>query len=331
MTEQTAPSTLAELDKFLATLSKTQECVISRIKNMERPEIEALPSGSYTLDRALSVGGYPRGRVVEIYGPEASGKTTLTLLAIAETQKNGGVCAFIDVEHALTMSWAEKLGVNINNLIFAQPDSAEQALALVEELVSSNMVDLIVIDSVAGLITKAEIDGEIGDMFMGAQARFLSQALKKLQPTIGKSKTSVIFINQIRQKIGVMYGNPNTTPGGLALKFYSSVRLAVKKVPQSDIKNADGGIVGHRLAVDVVKNKVGAPQTTAEFLLNFFTGVDRIDELCTFGLLKGIIEQTGPMYKFGEMSVKGYDKLVETVRGDKKIQDAIWVAIKGKK
>jgi recombination protein RecA len=321
----------AELKKFLATLSKTQGAVISQIKDMERPEIEALPSGSYTIDRALGVGGYPRGRVIEIYGAEASGKTTLTLLAIAETQKNGGTCAFIDVEHALTMSWAEKLGVNVGNLIFTQPDSAEQALSIVEELVASNMVDLIVIDSVAGLVTKAEIEGEMGDQFMGVQARFLSQALKKLTPVVGKSKATVIFINQIRQKIGVMYGNPNTTPGGLALKFYSSVRLAVKKVPQSDIKDAHGAYVGHRLQMDVIKNKVGAPHTTAEFSLNFLTGVDRIDELVTLGILNGIIEQSGPMYKFGDLSAKGVDKLIETVRADKKLQDAIWKAIKEKK
>lgn len=325
MTEQ------AELKKFLATLSKTHETVIAQLKDMERPEIEALPSGSFTIDRALGVGGYPRGRIVEIYGAEASGKTTLTLLAIAETQKNGGTCAFIDVEHALTMSWAEKLGVSIPNLIFSQPDSAEQALSLVEELVASNMVDLIVIDSVAGLVTQAEIEGEMGQQFMGQQARFLSQALKKLTPVVGKSKATVIFINQIRQKIGVMYGNPNTTPGGLALKFYSSVRLAVKKVPQSDIKNEQGAYVGHRLQMDVIKNKVGAPHTTAEFALNFLTGVDRVDELCTLGLLNGIIEQAGSIYKFEEITAKGYEKLVETVKADKKIQDAIWKAIKDKK
>jgi len=321
----------AELKKFLATLSKTHETVISQIKDMERPEIEALPSGSFTIDRALGVGGYPRGRIIEIYGPEASGKTTLTLLAIAETQKNGGTCAFIDVEHALTMSWAEKLGVNVGNLIFTQPDSGEQALALVEELVASNLVDLIVIDSVAGLLTKAEIEGEMGQQFMGAQARLLSQGLKKLTPVVGKSKATVIFINQIRQKIGVMYGNPNTTPGGLALKFYSSVRLAVKKVSGSDIKNEQGAYVGHRLEVDVIKNKVGAPHTSAEFSLNFLTGVDRVDELCTLGLLNGVIIQAGPSYTFEETKAKGYDNLVEIVRADKNLQDAIWKAIKEKK
>lgn len=325
MTEQ------AELKKFLATLSKTHETVIAQIKDMERPEIEALPSGSFTIDRALGVGGYPRGRIVEIYGAEASGKTTLTLLAIAETQKNGGVCAFIDVEHALTMSWAEKLGINVPNLIFNQPDSAEQALAIVEDLVYSNMVDLIIIDSVAGLVTKAEIEGEMGDQFMGVQARFLSQALKKLTPVVGKSKATVIFINQIRQKIGVMYGNPNTTPGGLALKFYSSVRLAVKKVPQSDIKDAHGAYVGHRLQMDVIKNKVGAPHTTAEFALNFLTGVDRVDELCQLGVLNGVIEQATSIFTFGDIKAKGYDNLVEIVRADKKLQDAIWKAIKEKK
>lgn len=328
MTEQ------AELKKFLATLSKTHECVISQIKDMERPEIETVPSGSYTINAAVGLNGYPRGRIIEIYGPEASGKTTLTLLAIAETQKNGGTCAFIDVEHALTMSWAEKLGVNVGNLIFSQPDSGEQALALVEELVASNLVDLVVIDSVSGLITKAEIEGEMGQQFMGAQARLLSQGLKKLTPVIGKSKATVIFINQIRQKIGVMYGNPNTTSGGLALKFYSSLRLAVKKVPSSDIKNEQGVYVGHRLQIDVIKNKVGAPHTSAEFALNFLTGVDRIDELCTLAIQKGIVEQAGPTYKIktvnGDISEKGYEKLVERVREDEKLQSTLWIAIKTK-
>lgn len=321
----------AELKKFLATLTKAHDVIISQIKDIERPEIQALPSGSYTLDHALSVGGYPRGRIIEIFGMEASGKTTLALLAIAETQKNGGTCAFIDMEHALSLSWAEKLGVNVGNLIFSQPDSAEQALAFVEELAASNFVDLIVVDSVANLVTKAEIEGEMGDQFMGVLARFLSQALRKLTPVVGKSKCSVIFINQIRQKIGVMYGNPNTTPGGLALKFGCSVRLSVKKKSGTEMKTEDGRIVGHRIEVDVVKNKVGAPSTQSEFALNFLTGVDRVDELVDLGLLRGIIEQAGPTYRFGNLSAKGRDNLVEQVRADKKLQDAIWKAIKEKK
>lgn len=325
MTEQ------AELKKFLATLSKTYECVISQIKDVERKEIETVPSGSLTINRALGIDGYPRGRVIEIYGPESSGKTTLALLAIAETQKIGGTCAFIDVEHSLTMSWAEKLGVNVGNLIFSQPDSAEQAMAFVEELAASNLIDLVVIDSVAGLVTKAEIEGEMGDMFMGVQARFLSQALKKLTPVVGKSKTAILFINQIRQKIGVMYGNPNTTPGGLALKFYSSLRLAVKKVSGSDIKNSDGGIVGHRLQVDVIKNKVGAPHTSAEFSLNFLTGVDRVDESVTLGLALNIIEQAGPTYRLGTYTAKGYEAFVELVKNTPDLEKKLIEEIKKKK
>ena len=325
----------ADLKKFLATLSKAHECVISQIRDLERKDIEVIPSGSVTIDSAVGVGGYPRGRVIEIYGPESSGKTTLALLAIAATQKKGGVCTFIDVEHSLTISWAAKLGVDVNSLIFSQPDSGEQALAFVEELAASNMVDLIVIDSVAGLITKAEIEGELGDQFVGAQARFLSQALKKIIPTVGKSKAVILFINQIRQKIGVMYGNPNTTPGGLALKFYSSLRLAVKKVSGSDMKNPDGSIVGHRLSIDVIKNKVGAPHTTAEFALNFLTGVDRIDELCTLALQRNLIEQAGPTYKIktpnGELFAKGYNNLVEQVKKDEKLQLHLLVSLGLKK
>ncbi len=258
-------------------------------------EVQIIPSGSIGLNIALGVGGYPRGRVVEIYGPESSGKTTLALTAIAEAQKTGGSAAFIDAEHALDVNYASKLGVNIDDLLISQPDTGEQALEVTETLVRSGALDIIVIDSVAALVPKAEIEGEMGDSLPGLQARLMSQALRKLTATISKSHTTVIFINQIRMKIGVMFGSPETTTGGQALKFYSSIRLDIRKI--DNIKSAQEAI-GNRVRVKVVKNKVAPPFKQAEFDIYFNEGISKTGELVDLGVEKGIIEKTGAWYAY---------------------------------
>lgn len=318
------------LKAALDRISKVHEVTVAQIKNMDRPEIEVIPSGSYTIDHALGVGGYPRGRIIEIYGKESGGKTTLSLLAIAEAQKQGGVAAFVDLEHSLSMDWAGKLGVKVDDLIFLQPNSGEQALAIVEDLVKTDQVDIIVIDSVAALVPKAELEGEIGDGFMASQARMLSQALRRLVGVIGKSKTVVLFINQVRENLNP-YQEKEVTPGGKALKFYSSLRMSVKKVSSSEITDASKAIVGHRVEISVRKNKVAPPSTKAEFALNFLTGVDRIDELVTLGLTLGIVEQAGPTYRFGTLTTKGMEKFMEAIRADVKLQSDLWKAIQDKR
>lgn len=275
-------------------------------------EVQIIPSGSIGLNIALGVGGYPRGRVIEIYGPESSGKTTLALNAIAEAQKTGGSAAFIDAEHALDVSYASKLGVKIDDLLLSQPDTGEQALEVVETLVRSGALDVIVIDSVAALVPKAEIEGDMGDSLPGLQARLMSQALRKLTATISKSHTTVIFINQIRMKIGVMFGSPETTTGGNALKFYSSIRLDIRKI--DNIKTAQEAI-GNRVRVKVVKNKVAPPFKQAEFDIYFNEGISKAGELVDLGVEKGIIEKAGAWYAYngnrigqGRENVKEYLK-----------------------
>lgn len=275
-------------------------------------EVQVIPSGSIGLNIALGVGGYPRGRVIEIYGPESSGKTTLALNAIAEAQKTGGSAAFIDAEHALDVSYASKLGVKIDDLLLSQPDTGEQALEVVETLVRSGALDVIVIDSVAALVPKAEIEGDMGDSLPGLQARLMSQALRKLTATISKSHTTVIFINQIRMKIGVMFGSPETTTGGNALKFYSSIRLDIRKI--DNIKTAQEAI-GNRVRVKVVKNKVAPPFKQAEFDIYFNEGISKAGELVDLGVEKGIIEKAGAWYAYngnrigqGRENVKEYLK-----------------------
>ncbi|HLA50086.1 MAG TPA: recombinase RecA [Thermodesulfovibrionia bacterium] len=275
-------------------------------------EVQIIPSGSIGLNIALGVGGYPRGRVIEIYGPESSGKTTLALNAIAEAQKTGGSAAFIDAEHALDVSYASKLGVKIDDLLISQPDTGEQALEVVETLVRSGALDVIVIDSVAALVPKAEIEGDMGDSLPGLQARLMSQALRKLTATISKSHTTVIFINQIRMKIGVMFGSPETTTGGNALKFYSSIRLDIRKI--DNIKTAQEAI-GNRVRVKVVKNKVAPPFKQAEFDIYFNEGISKTGELVDLGVEKGIIEKAGAWYAYngnrigqGRENVKEYLK-----------------------
>lgn len=257
--------------------------------------VQVIPSGSLDLDIALGIGGYPIGRIVEIYGPESSGKTTLTLSAIAEAQKRGGVAAFIDAEHALDPSYAKKLGVNIDELLVSQPDNGEEALEICESLVRSNAIDLIVIDSVAALVPKAEIEGDMGDSHMGLQARLMSQALRKLTGTIAKSKTVVIFINQIRMKIGVMFGSPETTTGGNALKFYCSVRLDIRKI--ETIKEKEES-VGNRVRVKVVKNKCAPPFKQAEFDIIFNAGISRESSLVDLGVKHDIIHKAGAWYSY---------------------------------
>jgi len=261
------------------------------------PDIEAVSTGSLTLDAALGIGGLPKGRVVEIYGPESSGKTTMTLQVIAETQKQGGTAAFIDAEHALDPKYAENLGVNIDDLLLSQPDSGEQALEITDTLVRSGAVNTIVIDSVAALTPKAEIDGDMGDSHMGLQARLMSQALRKLSANIKKSNTLVIFINQIRMKIGVMFGSPETTTGGNALKFYSSVRLDIRRI--GAIKKGDE-IVGNETRVKIVKNKVAPPFRIAEFDILYGEGVSKESELIDLGVKYNILDKSGAWYSYGK-------------------------------
>lgn len=292
------------------------------------PSTDVIPTGSLSVDIALGIGGLPRGRIVEIFGPESSGKTTLTLHAIAECQKKGGVCAFVDAEHAIDVSYAQKLGVNIDDLLISQPDTGEEALEIVDALIRSGVVDMIVVDSVAALTPKAEIEGNMGDSHMGLQARLMSQALRKLTGTISKSKTILVFINQIRMKIGVMFGNPETTTGGNALKFYSSVRLDIRRM--TAIKSGEE-VVGSRTAVKVVKNKVAAPFKRAEFDILFGQGVSRRGELVDIAADLNILEKSGAWYSFkGQKIGQGRENAIEFLKENPAVETEINKAVLSK-
>lgn len=277
--------------------SKFGEGMIMKLGDVKKVDVAAIPTGSVSLDIALGIGGVPRGRVIEIYGPESSGKTTLSLHITANAQKAGGAVAFVDAEHAMDPEYAKRIGVNINDLLISQPDAGEQALDIVETLVRSNVVDVVVVDSVAALVPRAEIEGEMGEHHVGRQARLMSQALRKLTPIVAKSNTVVIFINQIRMKIGVMFGNPETTTGGQALKFYSSVRIEVRRSAQ--IKKGDE-VVGNRVKAKVVKNKVAPPFKTAEFDIMYNEGISRSGDLLDTGVKYGVINKAGNSYSFKE-------------------------------
>ncbi len=315
-------------DTIQAIKTKFGDDAIMKLGEKPRVNINAISTGSIGLDAALGIGGLPRGRIIEIFGPESSGKTTLSLHVIAEAQKLGGICAFIDAEHAMDPEYSKRLGVKIDELLISQPDTGEQALEIVESLVRSGKIDVIVIDSVAALTPKDEIEGDMGAFHVGKQARLMSQALRKLTAIVAKSKTIVIFINQIRMQIGVMFGNPETTPGGKALKFYTSVRLDIRRIAQ--IKKGEE-VMGGRIRVKVVKNKVAPPFKQTEFDLMYNEGISREGEIIALGEKMGIIKKTGNSYGFGEEKLgRGYDATRQFLKENEKIANKILEEIKAK-
>jgi recombination protein RecA len=298
------------------------EAAIMRLGDESRCDVDVIPTGNLLIDRALGVGGFPRGRIVEVFGPESSGKTTLTLTAIAQAQKRGGLAAFIDVEHALDPQYARKLGVNLDDLLVSQPSSGEEALQICEALVRSNAIDVVVLDSVAALVTKQELDGEIGDSTVGAQARLMSAAMRKLTALISKANTVCIFTNQIREKIGVMFGNPETTPGGRALKFFSSVRVDIRRIGQ--IKATDGTVTGSRTKIKVVKNKVAPPFTEAEFDIMYNEGISSTGSLLDLALELEIVLKRGSWFSYnGNQMAQGRDAAKELLKGDPALYEDI--------
>ena len=318
-----------ELDLALQQITKDfGDGAIMRLGDRKVMDVEVIPTGNILIDRALGVGGVPRGRIVEIYGPESSGKTTLTLTLIAQAQKRGGHAAFIDVEHALDPIYARRLGVNPDELLISQPSSGEEALRICETLIRSNALDIIVVDSVAALVTKNELEGDIGDSTVGAQARLMSAALRKLTALIAKARTTLIFTNQLLEKIGVMFGNPETTPGGKALKFYASVRMDIRRI--GAIKQTDGAVTGNRTKLKVVKNKVAPPFTEAEFDIMYNEGISMTGSLLDLALEKGIIEKRGSWLSYkGSQLAQGRDAAKELLKKDQAIYSDIEAAVLG--
>ncbi len=325
----------AKLDRLKAvdgTLSQIErqfgKGAIMRLGQRETLALEAISTGSIAVDHAIGIGGFPRGRVVEIYGPESSGKTTLALSVIGQSQKRGGIAAFIDAEHALDAEYARKLGVDIDNLLVSQPDNGEQALEIAEMLVRSNAVDVVVIDSVAALVPKAELEGEMGDSHVGLQARLMSQALRKLTAIVAKSRTTLVFINQIREKIGVMFGNPETTTGGRALKFYASVRIDIRRI--AAIKEGEE-VTGSRAKVKVVKNKVAAPFRQAEFDIDYGEGISKTGELVDLGVEHKMVIKSGAWYSYGDLRLgQGRENAKSFLRENPDLAEEIEVKIREK-
>ena len=312
------------LDKMDKTYGKG---TVMKMSDQAVVDIDAISTGSLGLDLAMGVGGYPRGRVIEIYGPESSGKTTLTLHAIAEAQEKGGIAAFIDAEHAFDRFYAEKLGVDIENLIISQPDNGEQALEIADNLIRSGAIDIIVIDSVAALTPKSEIEGEMGDSKMGLHARLMSQALRKLTSSISKTNCTVIFINQLREKIGVMFGNPETTTGGNALKFYASVRLDIRRSTQ--IKDSNSNVMGNKTRVKVVKNKVAPPFKTAEFDIMYGEGISKIGEIIDIGVDYEIVKKSGSWFSYEDTKLgQGRDAVKTLLKDNPDLMDELEEKIK---
>lgn len=320
----------AKLKALQLTLDKLDKAygkgTVMKMGDRAVEEVESIPSGSLGVDLALGVNGYPRGRIIEIYGPESSGKTTLTLHAIAEAQKAGGIAAFIDAEHAFDRYYAEKLGVDVENLIISQPDNGEQALEIAENLIRSGAIDIVVIDSVAALTPKSEIEGEMGDSKMGLHARLMSQALRKLTATISKTNCTVFFINQLREKIGVMFGNPETTTGGNALKFYASVRLDIRR--SSQIKDGEN-VIGNRTKVKIVKNKVAPPFKTAEFDIMYGEGVSKTGEILDLAVEFEIVKKSGSWFSYGDTKLgQGRDAVKALIKDNPELADELELKIK---